>query len=267
MERIRRQYVDAGTGQLHLRALASDGDAVHAPLLCLPPAPSSGLYFTTVMPLLNHGRRVYAADYPGYGGSDPVSGEPTIPDYAEAMLRVAATVGAPVDVLGFHTGCLVGAEMALRDPASVRRLVLCDVPFFDADKRNALLAKMAQPLPISTELHCLAGAWAFDVESRVGSVALDRAFELFVEHLRAGADDFRAFAAAFRYDCVSRFAELDVDAVVLATRSSLREPSHAAAAAIDGARLVDVDEVTTAVFEAGAQEIARAVIAALEDGQ
>ena len=246
--------------------LEAAGPEIHAPLICLHPAPSSGLYFTTVMPLLNRGRTVVAPDYPGYGGSDAAPEEPDIADYAGSMLEFLDTAGfdSPVDVLGFHTGCLVGAEMALAHPDKVRRLILCDVPYFDKEQQAELREKAAQPLGITPELESLSAAWQFNIASRVEHVPLPRAFELFAEHLRAGDGDYLGFAAAFSYDCEARFAELDADVVVLATQSGLHVPSEQAARSIEGARFVDVPEVTTAVFEAGAAAITKRIIEALE---
>ena len=135
---IRKGYVGTDFGQVHYRELGPSVAAERRPLVCLHPAPSSGLYFTTVMPLLNENRRVIAPDYPGYGGSDAVTTPPAIADYAGAMLDVAAELvtGRSVDLLGFHTGCLVAVEMALAAPERVRRIVLCDVPYFTADSSD-----------------------------------------------------------------------------------------------------------------------------------
>ena len=96
------------------------------------------------------------------------------------------------------------------------------------------------------------------------AVALPRAFELFAEHLRAGARDYFAFDAAFRYDCETRFAELDADVIVIATQSGLLDATRAAAKAIRGARLVEATEILTAVFEAGAEAISKRVLTILD---
>jgi len=262
---ITKFYAATMFGQVHARSLAADGPETGAPLLCLHPAPSSGLYFETVMPLLNHGRRVIAPDYPGYGGSDRIEQPPVIADYANAMLQLleAAEIDGAVDILGFHTGCLVGTEIALISSPRVRRLVLCDVPYFEAEQREGLHRQMAQPPGITTDLESIAPAWRFDIESRVDAVPLPRAFELFAEHLRAGTRDFFGFAAAFSYDCEMRFSALEADAVLLATKSGLHEATAHAARAIAGATLTDVPEVTTAVFELGAVAIAKRINEAL----
>lgn len=260
MTGIRKRYCDTSIGQIHLRELAADGPETGPPLVLLHPSPFSGLYFTTVMPLLNRGRRVIAPDYPGYGGSVTLTDPPSIATYANAMRETVAALGlAQTDVLGFHTGCLVAVEMALEAPESLRRILLCDVPYFTGDTQVELRGKMTKPMPIGRRITCLESPWRFNIENRIDSVPLPRAFEMFAEHLRAGTQDYFGFAAAFSYDCESRFSALTGDVVVLATQSGLLEPSRVAAGIIPTATLVEVPEVTTAVFEAGAEAIARRI--------
>ena len=265
MTAIRKAYGQTSFGQIHIREMPADGDEQRPPLVCLHPAPSSGLYFQTAMPMLNSGRRVIAPDYPGYGGSDALSEPPSIADYAQAMLECLADLGIsdPVDVLGFHTGCLVGTEMSIQQAAAIRRLVLCDVPYFSAEARQSLYEKMAVPMPISPELESIQGAWMFNVEGRVKDVPLPRTIELLAEHLRAVDHDHFGFAAAFTYPTEDQLAKIGVNTTILATQSSLHGPSLAAAELIPEVTLVDVDEVTTAVFESGAEAICKRINSAL----
>ena len=217
------------------------------------------------MPMLNDGRQVIAPDYPGYGGSDALDSPPGIEDYAGSMLELLDDLGIeqPVDVLGFHTGCLVGAEMALQRPDAIRRLLLCDVPYFAAEARAGLKKKMAVPMPVSPELTSIEGAWSFNVSGRVDDVPLERCIALLAEHLRAGSHDYFGFDAAFSYPCENKLPALTVETTVLATQSGLHDASVAAADIILGATLVDVTEVTSAVFEDRAEAICRRINAAL----
>lgn len=110
-------------------------------LVLLHPMPHDGGFFSTIAPLLAAGRTVLAPDYPGYGQSDPLDQEPSIEAYAQAVidvLRARDTHGA-ADLLGFHSGCLVATEMALRYSDEVNRTVQIDVPYFTLDKREELL--------------------------------------------------------------------------------------------------------------------------------
>ncbi len=263
MTATRNDYVDAPDGQIHRRRLESDGGARHPALVCLHPAPYSGAYFTTVMPMLNGGRAVIAPDYPGYGGSYTLTEPPSIGDYAAAML--AAIDDDRVDLLGFHSGCLVAAEMAILAPERVRRLVLIDVPFFDPETQRKFHGQVAKPLDLSRDLDCLRKAWDFNVASREGIVPLDRAFDLFVDQVSTGPRDYFCFHAAFTYDCLDRFARITNPCTVIATQSPLLEPTRAAAKAVEHATLVVESAITTAVFEQGAETIAGHVRKILND--
>ncbi len=259
---IRKRYFDTPTGQIHGYHLGASQPANQPSVVCLHPSPASGTYYANLTPLLNAQRDVYALDYPGYGGSDPID-EPSIENYAKSMLAVVAQIPGPVDLIGFHTGCLVAAEMNLQAPDQIRKALLIDVPYFSGEKQASLKKQMSAPLPLSADLDCLANAWKFDVSNRLEHAPLERAFGLFVEHLRAGTRDADGFVAAFSYDCAERFATLSGDITVIATRSSLLEPSHAAAKQIPNCHLVDVMEIKAAVFESGVDVIAPHIEAAL----
>ena len=265
MTHISKQYVHTSFGQIHLRKINAVNDQYPA-LVCLHPAPSSGLYFTTVMPMLNTDRQVIALDYLGYGGSARQDVMPGIADYAAAMTEAISNLGIhePYDLMGFHTGCLVANEMALSQPELIRRLVLCDVPYFVADVRTSMQEKFAQPMALTEDLQSIAEIWKFNVASRIGDVPIQRAVELLAEHLRTGDHDHFAFHAAFDYACEERFAGLQANTTVIATQSAMLDPSRSAAEIIPGAQLVEALEITTAVFESGAQSIAARIITALD---
>ncbi len=259
---LKKRYVETPSGQLHVQTLAARAPNGESPLILLHPSPFSGVYFDTVMPALNATRDDVAPDYPGYGGSYRLGSAPTIALYADAMAAVIDAVAPdrPVDVLGFHTGCLVGAELCLGRPERVRRLILCDVPYFSAEMRAKLLANDAEPLPISTELVSIDKAWQFNIAKRAGQVPLPRLFTLLVEHLRAGDQDNYGFVAAFSYDCQAQFARLKTPTTLIATDSYLAAGTREAAADIAGARLIDAADVKAPVFEAPVDAIAKILL-------
>ncbi len=261
---MQKSYLPTEHGQIHVRALDADGEATRPPLVCLHPAPYSGAYYETVMPLLNEGRLVIAPDYPGYGGSYPLDEPPSIADYAAAVLAVIGD--EPVDLMGFHSGALVAVESSLLAPERIRRLLLIDVPYLDAETQQKFYSQVAKPLALDHELDCLDKAWDFNVASRKDIVPLDRAFDLFVDQLVAGRRDYYCFHAAFTYDCVARFAEVTTPTTIVATRSPLLDATQAASQAIPAARLIDVTDITTSVFEQGAPVIARRINVVLNDG-
>lgn len=253
---IRKGYTDGPFGQLHWR-MAGPAEAASAgpDLYCFHPSPFSGLAYTGVMPHLAKTRRVIAPDYPGYGGSDPYSLTPTIGDYAKAMASVVDehSDGSPVDLLGFHTGCLVAAQFAIDNPSLVRRLVLIDIPAFDEETSKKLAQSNGKPFEPTPELECLAGAWQSGIVKRLESQPMARAFEMFVEQIRPGVAMNAAFYAAFSYPWAERFPLISQETLVLATTSALLEGSREAASIIPNAVLKERLDITRAVLDESAE--------------
>ena len=259
---IRKGYTDGPFGQAHWRmAEPEEGGRAAPDLYCFHPAPFSGLAYTGIMPQLAAARRVIAPDYPGYGGSDAFTLTPSINDYAKAMASVIETLSgdAPVDLLGFHTGCLVAAQCAIDDPALVRRLVLIDVPAFDDETSRKLAASNGEPPALTPELSCLSKPWESGVVKRLESQSMARAFEMFVEQLRPGAAMNAAFHAAFSYPWTERLPLVRHETMVLATKSSLLEGSRKAASLTPNAVLKERLDITRAVLDEAADKTAAEV--------
>jgi len=269
---MRKIYADSRHGQIHLRYTPSIGNETAAPLVCLHPTPYSGLFYNTIAPFLACGRVVIAPDYPGYGGSDPGSELPSIGEFAEAMcdalhaMSDGSSIEGPLDLFGFHTGCLVATEMSLIDPELVGRLVLVDVPYFDSEKRKGLHAMTTVPPVFSADVVCLEKSWERNVGSRWDTQPLARSLEVFTEELRAGERVNRGFHAAFTYACEDAFAAVSKPVQVIATNSSLLEASRTSAELIPACRLRECLQVEAPAMEVGAQVIAEATHDFLDDG-
>jgi len=133
---MRRQFCDTRMGQVHV---VTAGNEPGTPLLLLHQTPRSIDEFAEVIPLLAKSRRVIAVDTPGYGCSDPVAGQPSIADYAQAMLEVLDALGVDrVVVVGHHTGAVIGVELAAAAPARIERVVMSGPVYMDAAGRAEL---------------------------------------------------------------------------------------------------------------------------------
>jgi pimeloyl-ACP methyl ester carboxylesterase len=256
---MRKGYADGPFGQIHWRAT---GEGPDPDLICLHPAPFSGVAFTQIMPHLAQNRRVFAPDYPGHGGSDPFRHDPSIANYAAAISALIEQVsgGGPADLMGFHTGCLIAAEMSVAYQDKVRRIALIDVPAYPQEERAALQADSAMPFEIGPDMACLALAWERGISRRVDSQGMDRSWEMFVETLRHGRGMNAAFHAGFSYDVEGRFGAVGHDALVLASQSMLLEPSRRAAKLIRTAQLVERLDITRAVLDEAATITAAEVL-------
>jgi pimeloyl-ACP methyl ester carboxylesterase len=262
---ITRHYSKHADGQIHWRE-CGPGDA--PVLLCLHPAPYSGIYFETVMPLLAEEYRLIAPDYPGYGGSAPRGSLPAIEDYASAMWSLLDETAreASVHILGFHTGCLVAVEMAVQRSSGTDGLVLVDVPYFTGEKQQQMLAAAAKPLVLDAEGEAMATLWQKGVAARLEAMPISRSVELLAEQLRVADRSHLAFHAAFIYACDQRLADLETAVHVIATQSGLLDATRAFAAQSAGLALEERLDITRAVFEEGAADIARSINAALPGG-
>jgi pimeloyl-ACP methyl ester carboxylesterase len=119
---IDRRFCRTRLGQVHVVLAGKDP---RPPLVLLHQTPRSVDEFAEVLPLLARERRVVAIDTPGYGCSDRVPGQPSVEDYAGAVLDAldALEIGRFVPV-GHHTGEIIAVELAASAPDRVDRVAL-----------------------------------------------------------------------------------------------------------------------------------------------
>ncbi len=265
-----RSYAATRSGQIHLR-LHTPGKAPGAgapALVCLHPFPYSGRYFETIAPLLGDRRVICAPDCPGYGGSDSPAKMLSMEEIAAAMHEALAAcgelAGAPFDLLGFHSGCLLAVEMARLERARIRKMALIDVPYFTPGEQDARYSESTAGVRYTEKLNSLASAWEFAVTRRLGGMSFERAFGHFVELLRAGEHANWGYHATLTYDCAPQFRDIRHATLVVATRFVLAEHTRKAARAIPGAVFVERRDVTRSVMEEGACAIAEEVLAFLD---
>lgn len=138
----RRHFTQSRFGHIHW---IEAGERGRDSIALLHQTPRSTDEFAEVLPILAETHHVIAVDTPGYGCSDPVPGQPTIADYAEAVAAVLEDAGvAGVHVGGHHTGAIVAIEMAAAYPELVRSAILSGPVFIDAETRAKLLPFFVQ---------------------------------------------------------------------------------------------------------------------------
>lgn len=265
---MRRAYASTQLGQIHLRFFQARKSPGGVPLVCLHPFPYSGAFFETIAPLLSDRRVVCAPDCPGFGGSDApgemLSMEALAVTVLEALDAAPELPAGPVDLMGFHSGCLLAVEMARLEPDRARKLAIVDVPYFTAEEQQGRYPRSTAPVRYDGSLASLADAWEFSVVKRLDGMPFHRAFGNFVELLRAGERANWGYHATLTYDCAPRFRAVRHETLVVATQYMLKDPTRRAAADIPGARFVERKDVTRAVMEEGAGAIAEEVLAFLD---
>ncbi len=158
--RIDRGFQRLAFGLIHFRETPEIAGAT--PLVLIHGGPGSSAGLVPLMTALATQRQVIALDLPGHGDSDPPPGRTSIPGYAETVdefLRVRGI--GHCDLYGHHSGAQIACELAIAQPAQVRRLVLDGVALFSPDQRREFIANYAPPLVPQADGAHLLWAWNF----------------------------------------------------------------------------------------------------------
>ena len=113
-------------------------------------------------------------DPPGYGGSDPPQRDWDIADYADDLAEtLKAGEAGRTDLLGYHTGAFIAAEMARRHPGFVRRLVLIGIPFFEGETRQVWRRRLAERKTLTPDLAQFEERWDYFITHWHAGVGLE----------------------------------------------------------------------------------------------
>jgi 3-oxoadipate enol-lactonase len=137
-----------GTGRISLFFEEAGNGGI--PLLLLHELGGSSESWREVIPLLATDRRVLAVDMRCAGRSEKPPGPFALADVADDLdeLLRALNLEGPVDVIGAALGSLAGALLAIRHPATVRRLMMCAVAPDMAGPTRAYLAERAEKVVV-----------------------------------------------------------------------------------------------------------------------
>lgn len=256
---LRRLYVDCRYGQLHVRSAfpSSGGFDECTPLVCLHQSPMSSRSFGPFLGTMAVDRSVFAPDTPGFGESDPPPAQPSIADYAGAMLDFLDQMRLrQVDLLGYHTGAAIAAEMAIACPARIRRIVMVAVPVLTADERAAFDAK-PWPVPPREDGAHLAEEWRRTMDWRGPGVTLEQLAAGFAEKLRNGPRAWWGAAAAVHWAAAERLPRVAQPVLVLRPRDDLWEATQRARGLLPQAHFKDLEDWGFGLFDAAPGVVAR----------
>jgi len=259
-------YVDCRFGQMHVRTAFSGNGGFDelTPLVCLHQSPMSGRVFERFLPCMGTDRTVYAPDTPGFGDSDPPREQPTIEDYAGAIgdfldqLRLHR-----VDLLGYHTGACIAAELALARPEQVRRLVMVAAPVFNDEEREAF-DRARWPAPLREDGAHLMEEWQRSLRWRGAGVTLEQLAASFADKLRNGPQAWWGAHAAMHWAGASRLPGISQPVLVLRPRDDLWDVTPRARPLLPAATFTDLPDLGFGLFESAPEVVAGQVRAFLD---
>ena len=258
--RVRRAYFESRYGQLHVHyALPCGGgfDEVTT-LLCFHQTPMSARVFDKFLLEMGRDRSVYAIDTPGYGQSDGPTSQPTIGDYAACMCDFLDVMRfRKVDLLGYHTGSLIAAELALARPQQVRRLVLAGVPLLNELERAAF-RKTPWPTPINEDGSHLTTEWQRSMRWRGPGISLEALAVSFAEKLHNGPNAFMGGRAVMDYPAVERLHSLLQAVLVLRPKDDLWEATARAKGVLRNVTMRELPQYGFGLFDVATTDVAAA---------
>lgn len=134
---IKPAYLETPHGRVHYLEAGSGDQSI----ILFHETPLSSRSFLASIPLLAQHIRVIAFDTPGYGGSEPLAGPPTIEGYADVLWSAIQQLElSEVALCGIHTGTSIAIELACREPQcpKIVGIVLSGVPHLNAEGRAFL---------------------------------------------------------------------------------------------------------------------------------
>lgn len=196
---VKRHFIDGDYGQIHYRT-AGEVSALPA-VVCLHMVPKSSRLYHRVLPFLAQDRLAIAIDYPGYGEStSPLDeSEATIENYAKAVLQVLDDLDLKqVDLVGYHTGCMVSVAAANTRPELVRKVINISAPIL-TEKEVSEFLQYYSPVELDEAGTRLKTMWERILFYRGPGMTLEMCAESLAENLRAGEAYEWGHAAAFDY--------------------------------------------------------------------
>lgn len=237
----RRLYVEGPFGQIHLR-LAGEGDSGRPPLLCFHMSPMSGRIYERFIDRMAEGRLAVAVDTPGFGMSDPPAAPPAIADYARAMRTAVEALGIrnPVDLMGYHTGSMIAADLAADHPALVRRLILVSAPIF-TEAEQSEMRRLYAPIKPSLDGSHLLKRWKGYLHHNLGrGLTLEDVADMFSDGLLGRNIAWWGHNAAFAYAGDIRLPAIAQPILLLNPGDDLQAETRRAPALMRNGRMIEL---------------------------
>jgi pimeloyl-ACP methyl ester carboxylesterase len=223
--------------------------------------------YEPLLPALGADRIVVAPDTPGFGGSDPLSGPPTIARYAEVMSAMLDALGlAEVDCVGYHTGSRIAVELALIRPDVVRHLLLIGAPVYTEEERVRQRATYAERVPLESGAHLL-DEWREMLRWRGPGQSIESVMQHFAHQLIGGDRRHLGHQAAFAHDYRASLPRVRCPTLVVNPADDLQSFTRRAASLSPRVRLVERPDWGHGLVDMHAAKLAALAIAFFDDSR
>lgn len=278
---MERGYAGTSLGQIHYRR-AGTGH----PLLLVHATTHSSRMFNHLAALLADEYQAIAIDLPGFGNSDPLPEDTSMPELAACLRDVLDDLGIEsYHYFGHHTGNKIGAILGARHSDQIDRLVLCGQPHSiipdEATRDEVIRAHVADSLrtfPSSGDgaQHLKAwGAlqrrvsdvwWDPDVLSGTGcsEARIDILADRVLDTIQSRKSLETVYKANFAYDWTTDLQRIGVDSLILELADETEAESYgtqgsAVQSLIPDCELVTINAVDDNVFWESPEQIAAPV--------
>jgi pimeloyl-ACP methyl ester carboxylesterase len=239
---VRRRFIDGAHGQLHLH-ITEGGQGRNTPLVCLHMSPNSGRIWSALIEEIGRDRIAVAPDMPGLGESDAPQTAPEIEDYARAVTGLIETLGlGAVDVMGYHTGSITCAELALQRPDLVRRIVMVSAPIF-TDEELMWFRENYAATPLKEDGSHIVERWQNMIGFYSPQVPAEVLYRNFADSLRGGPVSWWGHRAAFNYPLGKRLPDVSHPILLINPNDDLVEQTPRAVPLMQNGRIHDIPEM------------------------
>ena len=240
--RSARHYVPGNFGALHVRIAEPVLGSTRPPLVCLHASPLSGVVYEAALARFGVQRLTLAPDTPGFGESDAPPQPIEIEDLAEAVFAAcSAWLPDQFDLLGFHTGSMIAAELAARYPSRIRKIAMISAPIFTEDERN-WFREHYEPVAESADGAHNRLRWQAFCDWRGPRQTWANYARNHAQGLRGGPGYFWGHRAAFNHDFAARLQALSQPILVLNPGDDLAAQSRRAAALMQNGSVLEMPD-------------------------
>ena len=240
--RSTRHYVPGTFGAVHVRMAEPILASSRPPLVCLHASPLSGVVYEAALARFGVQRLALAPDTPGFGESDAPPQPVEIEDLAEAVFAACSSwLSDQIDLLGFHTGSMIAAELAARYPSRIRKIAMISAPIFTEDERN-WFREHYQAVPESADGAHNKLRWQAFCDWRGPRQTWANYARNHAQGLRGGPGYFWGHRAAFNHDFAARLQVLSQPILVLNPGDDLATQSRRAATLMQNGSVLEMPD-------------------------